>query len=206
MSTDHLSGATASVFPAVQGAEWTSIGCPSREPCHKGPHLSLGILLRLLSKTLTRVATKDARPELHFGNPAEMEMKMSRQSVLVVEDEPLIRLALSAVLEDEGYIVHEAGTVLQAIGVMARHHVDAIVTDIDMPGGLSGLDLVDLIAGLPTSRAIVVTSGRAAGVCDILPSKAVFIPKPYDLSSVVVELERLLPKRQVASTVLVVGR
>lgn len=132
-------------------------------------------------------------------------MTMFRQSVLVVEDEPLIRLALAVALEDEGYVVHEAGTVLQAVGVMAKNDVDAVVTDIDMPGGLSGLDLVDMLAGLPTSRAIVVTSGRAVGG-DMLPSQAVFVPKPYDLSSVVAELARLLPKRRVASAAPVVGR
>lgn len=93
-----------------------------------------------------------------------------------------------------------------AIGIMAKYDVDAVVTDVDMPGGLSGFDLVDMIAGLPTSRGIVVTSGRPIGIEHILPAKAVFIPKPYDLVSVFAVLKELLPMRHNASDVRIVRR
>lgn len=72
----------------------------------------------------------------------------------------MIRLALASAPEDEGYIVHEAGTVLQAVAVLSKFAIDAIGTDVDMPGGLSGLDLENMIGGLSMERALIVTSGR----------------------------------------------
>jgi CheY-like chemotaxis protein len=50
-------------------------------------------------------------------------------SVLVVDDEPLIRMALASALEDEGYSVFEAGSVLQAVAVLSKHDIHAVVTD-----------------------------------------------------------------------------
>ena len=119
-------------------------------------------------------------------------MTMSRNSVLVCEDEPLIRLALAAALEDEGYVVHEAGSVLQAVAVLAKHEIDAVVTDVDMPGGLSGLDLVEMLTGLSRTRAIVVVSGRAISSAT-LPQGVDFVAKPYSLESIIELVEgRLL--------------
>lgn len=127
-------------------------------------------------------------------------MTASGLSVLVVEDEPLIRLILASALEDEGYIVHEAGTVLQAVAALSKFPIDAVVTDVDMPGGLSGLDLGNMVAGLPMERALIVTSGRLIETDEGLPQEAVFIPKPYELRSIVDLLERELFRLRLAIT------
>ena len=68
-------------------------------------------------------------------------MAVSQSTILVVEDEPLLRLILIEALQDEGYRVLAASNVLEAIGYIARHaEIDGLVTDVDLPGGLSGLD------------------------------------------------------------------
>lgn len=128
----------------------------------------------------------------------EATMLASKRNVLVVEDEPLIRLVLTSALEDIGYAVFEAGTVLQAVALLSRHEIDGIVTDVDMPGGLSGLDLVDLIAGLNKPCGIVVASGSGLPADYELPAAAAFIPKPYALETVIQELEQRLPSREMA--------
>ena len=125
-------------------------------------------------------------------------MTASKPTVLVVEDEPLIRFALVDGLEDEGYDVIAAGTVLEAVARLSKHHVDAVVTDVDMPGGLSGLDLVDMISGLSRPIGIVVTSGRELPPGAELPSGAVFIPKPYAMDAVIAELERRVRAKPLA--------
>lgn len=51
---------------------------------------------------------------------------MYRHTVLLVEDEPLIRMTLAAALEDGGYAVAEAGTVLEAIAALASRAIDAV--------------------------------------------------------------------------------
>jgi DNA-binding NtrC family response regulator len=101
--------------------------------------------------------------------------------VLIVEDEVLIRIMLAEALEDEGYRVIEAGTVLEAIALLGQQHVDAIITDVDMPGGLTGLDLANFVHASSPGLAVVVTSGRRhLDECGI-PPNAQFMPKPYFL-------------------------
>ena len=101
--------------------------------------------------------------------------------VLIVEDEPLIRLLLADMLEEAGFAVIEAGSVLEAVGILgSRSDIDAVFTDVDMPGGLSGIDLAKMVAGTSPHIGVVVTSGRADICRSELPAEARFLPKPYN--------------------------
>ena len=64
---------------------------------------------------------------------------MRSGTVLIVEDEILIRAMLADVLKEEGYRVVEAGNVLEAMGALGRHPTsDAVITDMtaNVSGGL----------------------------------------------------------------------
>lgn len=114
---------------------------------------------------------------------------MSTRSILLVEDEPLIRLVLAEALIDEGYHVSMASNVLEAIGVIGRNPAfDFLITDVDMPGGLSGIDLAAMVASHAPSTAITVTSGRA--VADCLADDWTFIPKPFGVHDILDLLEQ----------------
>lgn len=103
---------------------------------------------------------------------------MSTRSVLLVEDEPLIRLVLAEALIDEGYHVSMASNVLEAIAVIGRNRTfDALITDVDMPGSLNGLELASMVASYAPSTAIIVTSGRA--VTEVFQSDWTSLPKPF---------------------------
>ncbi|WP_105432467.1 response regulator [Neorhizobium sp. T6_25] len=118
---------------------------------------------------------------------------MYSRTVLVVDDEPLIRMLLVEALEDEGFHVLEASNVLEAVVVFGTHDIDALVTDVDMPGPLNGFDLVDLVAKRGRRIAIVVTSGRHLGGDRVLPSSSKFLPKPYLVSEVLEALAEVVP-------------
>lgn len=106
-------------------------------------------------------------------------------TVLVVEDEPIIRLSLVDALEEEGYTVLEASNVLEAIGTIGKTDtIAAVVTDIDMPGGLSGLDLVEMLDKSQHHIALVVTSGGHAHDTLNLPPDARFFSKPYHFDDI----------------------
>jgi DNA-binding NtrC family response regulator len=106
---------------------------------------------------------------------------MYQRTVLVVEDEPLIRIMLTDALEDEGYAVAEAGTALEAVAILGQQQIDAVITDVDMPGGLSGLHLADFVHNSMQGIPVIVTSGaRRINDCALAPG-AKFIPKPYSL-------------------------
>ncbi len=116
-------------------------------------------------------------------------MALHSHTVLVVEDDPFIRLALAVCLEDEGYLVVEAGNVLEAIAVLGRPgKIDALVTDIDMPGALNGLDLAKLVRGYNNEIAIIVTSGGHVVADSDLPTGGRFLIKPYRMKDVFVVL------------------
>jgi CheY-like chemotaxis protein len=101
-------------------------------------------------------------------------------AVLVVEDEPLVRLNIVAELEDNGLLVLEAGNALEAIAVLGDNPVvDVIFTDVDMPGGMDGLALARIVKDRYPPIQVVVTSGHRLVTERDLPEEAIFVPKPY---------------------------
>jgi DNA-binding NtrC family response regulator len=100
--------------------------------------------------------------------------------VLVVEDDAFIREDVIDVLERDGFSVLRAASVHEALAVLdQRSGIRAVFTDIQMPGGLDGLDLAQYLAGWRPEIAVLVTSGRSYAVPDGLPATSRFIPKPY---------------------------
>ena len=101
-------------------------------------------------------------------------------AVLIVEDEPLIRLAAVYQIEDAGFEVYEAGSADAAIALLEVHkEICLIFTDVDMPGSMDGLKLAHYVRGRWPSVKIIVTSGHVKVSEESLPSGALFMPKPY---------------------------
>ena len=118
-------------------------------------------------------------------------MSSCQPTVLVVEDDALIRMLLSEALTDAGYCVLEAENALKAIAVLSRHTIDALVTDIDMPGGLNGLDLARMVRSHQSNVAVLVASGgHSLGSGQSLEG-ARFLSKPYRLDDIVSVLAEL---------------
>lgn len=123
-------------------------------------------------------------------------MSTSQRTILVVEDEPLIRIILIEALQDEGYRVLAASNVLEAIGQIAKHaEIDGLITDVDLPGNLSGLDLLELFGNCRPMAATIVVSGRSDLRDAGLPVPTRFFTKPYNLDSVIGELNGQITAR-----------
>jgi DNA-binding NtrC family response regulator len=69
----------------------------------------------------------------------------NKGSVLIVDDEPNAIKVLSAILGNDGYMVHESHDTTGAINMLQRHEVDTVITDIKMPGN-DGLYLYEYIS------------------------------------------------------------
>jgi signal transduction histidine kinase/ActR/RegA family two-component response regulator/HAMP domain-containing protein len=106
------------------------------------------------------------------------------ETVLIVEDEPVLRDMARDILEECGYKIIEASSGNEAFEVWNRHasQIDLLLTDMVMPGGISGVDLAErLLASRPQLR-IVFTSGYAANEVNrevLARTRARFLPKPY---------------------------
>jgi len=132
-------------------------------------------------------------------------MALYPRNVLIVDDEPLIRLILADALGEVGFTVTEASNVLEAVAILGQTQIDAIVTDVDMPGGLNGFDLMRLAAGYNRQIAVIVTSGaHSPAACDLSPGCA-FLPKPYRVDDIVTVLNARITAETHGSKIALAG-
>ena len=101
-------------------------------------------------------------------------------NILVVEDEPLIRLGVVGMLEDAGYEALEASNANDAIRkLQARDDIGLVITDIDMPGGMDGVQLAHYVKRQWPPIQLIVVSGKLAPKQSDLPAGTPFFAKPY---------------------------
>jgi CheY-like chemotaxis protein len=100
--------------------------------------------------------------------------------ILVVEDEPFVRLDAIDMLTSAGYRVIDAANADEAIAILeARRDIRVVVTDIQMPGSMDGLKLAATIRNRWPPIALIVTSGRVLIQPEDLPERGRFLAKPY---------------------------
>jgi CheY-like chemotaxis protein len=100
--------------------------------------------------------------------------------VLVVEDEPIIRMSTVAMIEDAGYEVVEASNADDAIiHLETRPEIRAVFSEIEMPGSMDGLKLIHHIRKRWPPAVLILASGRLSPPVDDMPEKTVFLRKPY---------------------------
>jgi CheY-like chemotaxis protein len=106
--------------------------------------------------------------------------------VLVVEDEPLIRMNTADIFEAAGYYVLEAPNADEALALMnARSDVRVIVTDIDMPGSMDGLAMAHHVRQTFPEVGLVLASGKVFPPERQLPVGARFFSKPFQEHEIV---------------------
>jgi CheY-like chemotaxis protein len=113
--------------------------------------------------------------------------------VLVVEDDPIIRMVATHFVADAGYEALEARSADEAIRILeARSDVHLVFTDVEMPGTIDGLKLAHYIRDRWPPIRLIVVSGKTLVTESRLPLGARFFPKPYDESALVVAMIDLL--------------
>ena len=102
------------------------------------------------------------------------------KEVLVVEDEPLVRMVAADALADGGIMAWEAGDAGEALEVLERRPAIGVVfTDVNMPGEMDGLGLAHEVSASRPDVKIIVTTGAAMVPDEDLPKDGTFLPKPY---------------------------
>ena len=81
-------------------------------------------------------------------------------NILVVDDEPIIRLGIKKILTSAGYnVIGEVGNGIEALDILATNHADIVITDVKMPK-MNGIELIKEIKSLYLDIQIVVMSGH----------------------------------------------
>jgi CheY-like chemotaxis protein len=100
--------------------------------------------------------------------------------VLVVDDEPLIRINAADMLTDAGWTAIEAGDAAEALQLLEAHpEITVLFTDINMPGEMDGLELARRVHQLRPDVHLIITSGKMRLDRNDLPSGGEFLGKPY---------------------------
>lgn len=116
--------------------------------------------------------------------------------VLIVEDDPSILMVLSAYLSGEGYRVLQAENGEQAFEILAsKPHLDLMVTDFRLPGGISGVQIAEPAVKLRPDLKVVFISGYPQEMRETdspITRKAPILAKPFDLDELQNTIKTLL--------------
>lgn len=113
--------------------------------------------------------------------------------VLVVEDEAIIRFAISDDIREGGFDVLEAANADEALQLLACDaEIGVLFTDVDMPGSMDGLDLSEAVHARWPAVRVIVTSGKQVPLRGVLPTDSRFMPKPYSPEEVLGAIRQML--------------
>ncbi|TWA71848.1 PAS domain S-box-containing protein [Azospirillum baldaniorum] len=136
-------------------------------------------------------AEEDAAPDAEL--PAAVQSPPRPATILLVEDEALVRMATATVLEHAGFRIMEASSGPDALDAFAREpEVDLVLTDYAMPG-MTGLELVRELRARRPGLPVLMVTGYAeiqrASALDGLP----ILQKPYQADELVARIRAALP-------------
>lgn len=107
-----------------------------------------------------------------------MDQNFAQKVVLVVEDEALVRFATAAQFRADGWTVLEAGSSERAVLLLgANQHIDALVTDIQLDGLLTGWDVADAFRAMHRDIPVIYASGNPSDPARWV-ADSVFFTKP----------------------------
>lgn len=122
------------------------------------------------------------------------------ETILIVDDEEIIRESLSFVLKKEGYGVLEAPNGKVALEIVRKEAVDLVITDLEMPE-MKGIELLEQVTRTsPETLVVIITAyGSIDTAIAALRQGAVdYVLKPVEFDELLVKIHRLLAQRRLS--------
>jgi CheY-like chemotaxis protein len=134
-----------------------------------------------------------------MNSPADKSKPVAVETVLVLDNEVLVRMPIAQYLRDCGYRVLEAASVDEAMTILQKPdiQVDVVLSDVEMPGSMNGFGFAQWARSVRPGLKIVLagrperTADAAAELCEHGP----LLMKPYDQKIVLEHIKRLLAAR-----------
>jgi DNA-binding NtrC family response regulator len=126
-------------------------------------------------------------------------------SILIVEDDPLTRKALRVMLEHEDYPVDEAIDGVMAVEMIADGYYDVVITDMNMPGTINGLGVLERCLELRPHTAVIVATGFATveDSVEAMKKGAVdYLVKPVKRAELALRLDNIAASKRLVKEAL----
>ncbi|MEE5103077.1 response regulator [Pseudomonas alliivorans] len=118
------------------------------------------------------------------------------ETILVVDDEPTVRLLITEVLEELGYLVLQADRGAAALEILqSKAAIDLLVTDVGLPGGMNGRQVADAARAVRPDLKILFVTGYAENAAlahDTLEPGMYVLPKPFSIAAMTGRVTELL--------------
>ena len=122
------------------------------------------------------------RPGAAHTEPVRGQWSKGSETVLLVEDAPMIRRLAREIMTRAGYTVIEAGDAIQALSLAEAHagRINMLVTDLIMPGP-SGVDLAEQLTTIRDVRVLFMSGYTDNAIVrnGLLAEGASFLQKPF---------------------------
>ena len=130
-----------------------------------------------------------------------MLMSETKATILIVEDEILVRWAIADYLQDCGFKILSASSAEEAIHALRQYalEIDVVFSDIRMPGSMDGFGLAAWIREHRPEVALILTSGhaqRSDAARELCEHAGEILRKPYDYEAVLARIEGALQQRK----------
>jgi two-component system, cell cycle sensor histidine kinase and response regulator CckA len=133
--------------------------------------------------------------------PTASTPRRGDETILLVEDETVVRHLVAEILESSGYTVLQAGDGPSALELLRRHtnKLDLLVTDVVMPG-MSGPEVAQAVTSMRPGTQVLYTSGytdSAIGHHGVLEPGIAFLQKPFSSDDLTRKVRGLLDESSV---------
>ena len=126
------------------------------------------------------------------------------ETVLVVDDEPTVRMLVTDILDDLGYTAIEAGDSAAGLKLLQSDvRIDLLVTDVGLPGGMNGRQMADAARVARPDLKVLFITGYAEnailGYAHLAPGMAV-LTKPFPVEAMAARIRSMLTAPRLAHT------
>ncbi|WP_044343761.1 hybrid sensor histidine kinase/response regulator [Pseudomonas meliae] len=143
---------------------------------------------------------------MHEGEPEAVALEdsplqvpapgISDETILVVDDEPAVRLLIAELLEDLGYTILQAERGADALTILqSKAAIDLLITDVGLPGGMNGRQVADAARDVRPDLKILFVTGYAENAAlahDTLEPGMHVLPKPFAIAELIGRVTELL--------------
>ena len=134
--------------------------------------------------------------ELSGRKSGKKHLPCGSESILLVEDDHLVRKMTAVMLNKLGYHIMAADSPLKAISLFRDHNqnIDLVLTDVLMPE-MNGVELRNKMIELKPDIRVLFMSGYTSDVIlpgEILENKTAFIPKPFNLKALAEKVRHVI--------------